>query len=162
MLYNSLFASLLAASCTSLLATAASIPSTLDRRATPAACKFPVGRQNDYGYADQSDVSGHDTCVGWALGGPVCGPWSIEEKGHAMYAVTQQLTKDGQWESTNVGRWTASFNLLTTAFDDRNPVYFDHAFEEAQTSDVQGGAGAMTYYYMENGNALTLTTTSCP
>ena len=47
----------------------------------------------------------------------------------AISALSDQLTKDDQFESTKFGRWTTTFNLLTTAFDDRNPIYFDHYFQ---------------------------------
>lgn len=157
------YSTILIATCAPFLATAASLPPTV-KRDTPIACQFPLGRENDFGYWDASaDAQSGQACVGYGLGTPPCGPWSVQDQGDAMNAVTQQLTKDGQFQSTTVGRWTATFNLLTTAFDDRNPIYFDHYFQNAQCPGCKAadGAGALSYYYLRNGNMLTVTASSC-
>lgn len=156
-----LSASFLAAGCIPFLATAASLPATLPRSSVPTACDFPLGHENDFGYSDQSSASGRSTCVGWGLGTITCPPWTGQHLSDAISAVSQQLAQDGQFKGTTVGIWTATFSLFTTAFPNRDPIFFDHGFEDAQQSGVEGGAGAFDYYYMDNGNLLSLSADHC-
>lgn len=132
----------------------------LERRGVPQACQFPLGRENDFYYSDQSEYTGHATCVGW-IGTIGCGPWSQQEVSDGMSCMSQQLTKDGQLQGTTVGKWTATFGLLTTAFSYTNPVNFDHVFETSQTSDDKTMHGANSWYYMDQGNFIEMDALTC-
>ena len=161
MLSATLLAPLVVVGFAPLLASAASIPALLPRSSIPQACQFPVGRGNDYGYDDQSSVSGRSTCIGWALGAPTC-DWSVQQQIDAVNAFTQQIAKDGLFKTTTVGVWTAGFGIFTSAFPSRDTSYFDRDFEDAQLqSAANNGAGAMTWYYLDNGNLLVLQAAQC-
>lgn len=158
------YSTILIATCAPFLAAGASLPPSL-KRDIPQECQFPLGRENDFGYWDATqDAQSGTACVGFGLGTPACGPWSVQEQADAISAVSDQLKQDGQFKSTRFGRWIATFNLLTTAFDDRNPIYFDHYFQNAQCPDCKAsdGAGALSYYYLRNGNMLTVEADGCP
>ncbi|KAL8947292.1 MAG: hypothetical protein Q9222_006409 [Ikaeria aurantiellina] len=160
-----------AAACLSLLATAASIPNTAPelgvRDSTPKACKLQLGKQGDFGYYDQSGAAGRDVCFGWGQGGAfqTCGkPWSKEEISDIMNCASQQLKKDGQWQSTTVGRWHAVFGAFTTAFPDPNPVFFDHGIQNVQTlgPETTTSIGNREYYYQDEQNFMMVSTLDCP
>ena len=77
-------------------------------------------------------------------------------------AFTQQIAEDGQLQTTTVGVWTATFGILPTAFASRDTIFFDRVFDDAQEQSSAGnGAGAMTWYYLDNGNFLVLEVGSC-
>ena len=161
-MFSSAFSAyLLAAGCVPLLARAASLPAILPRASVPGQCNFSDGHETDFGYSDQSDAAGRSVCVGWGLGTPSCGPWTGEHLKDAISAVSQQLTQDGQFKSTKVGIWLATFDVFTTAFPNTDPIFFDHGFDDAQKSNVAGGAGALTYYYRDEKYSLTLNADHC-
>ena len=87
--------------------------------------------------------------------------YSIEKYDNIKQAVRDQVTKDGQWESSDVGEWTATFQLWTTAFEDRDTKAFDDTLDSISVED-NAGIAELTYYWQMNGNSLAVTRSGCP
>ncbi|KAI4208379.1 MAG: hypothetical protein LQ349_009742 [Xanthoria aureola] len=127
---------------------------------TPAGCTF-AGRLGN-AYIDNPTGDG-DSCFGFDNGGAITcgGPYKPDEIANIKDAVREQATKDGQWKSTKKGDWIASFNLFTTAFEDRDTSAFDKTLD-AVNVDGNSGAGQMTYYWQRKGDYITVSRSSCP
>ncbi|KAL8748392.1 MAG: hypothetical protein Q9184_007339 [Pyrenodesmia sp. 2 TL-2023] len=136
--------------------------SGLNRRATPIGCSF-AGRLGNAYVSNPVGDGEEKSCFGWPNGGAIrCGgPWDEEEVKNIKQAVRDQVTKDGQWESSDAGEWTATFSLLTSAFDDRDTSAFDKMVDEYNVEDSTA-AGQMTYYWQRNGNTLSVDRGGCP
>lgn len=112
---------------------------------TPFECNFDDPR-TQFAYALFTGIKGTG-CLGWAAG-PNC-PIQETDMEDLQKVVAQQVARDGQFENSSYGRWTAGFRLGTTAFDDRYTGYFDRALAYAPKDVVP-----MTWYYSRNGNFL--------
>ncbi|KAL9614164.1 MAG: hypothetical protein Q9167_001316 [Letrouitia subvulpina] len=98
----------------------------------PDGCAFDPKLGN--GYIDNAAGDGEgESCFGWPNSGAVTcgGPFDEKESNDVKEAVKQQATKDGQFKTSTVGDWTAAFQLLSTAFDDRDTSGFDKRFRQA-------------------------------
>lgn len=104
-----------------------------------------------------------ESCFGFNTGGAITcgGPYKQEEIDNIKKAVKEQATKDGQWESTDAGEWTATFNLFTTAMEDRDTSAFDETIDAVNVED-NSGAGQLTYYWQRKGDYITVSRGSCP
>ncbi|ETS74741.1 hypothetical protein PFICI_13225 [Pestalotiopsis fici W106-1] len=94
----------------------------------PAYCVplYEVDQANTYYYYDESTACssagvGTNCCVTFITGG-TCEPDSFtsEEVSNLESAVGQQVAKDGQFETSTVGHWQATFATLTTAIANQN------------------------------------------
>ncbi|KAL8914729.1 MAG: hypothetical protein Q9171_000742 [Xanthocarpia ochracea] len=129
----------------------------------PLGCQFAGRNGNAYIEHPIGDENSK-SCFGWDNGGAVsCGTrrYSIEEYDNIKQAVRDQVTKDGQWESSDVGEWTATFQLWTTAFEDRDTKAFDDTLDSISVDD-NAGVAELTYYWQRNGNRLAVTRSGCP
>lgn len=92
----------------------------------PRYCQPPdrVDAANNYRYKDMSDVckeTGNcaNACV-IIIQSATCGTdWTSESVGDLQIAIINQATKDGQFQSTTQGQWTATFDFFTTALPNR-------------------------------------------
>ncbi|KAI4196992.1 MAG: hypothetical protein LQ346_003127 [Caloplaca aetnensis] len=136
--------------------------SGLSRRAEDIGCTFAGKLGNSYVNNPVGDGEGK-SCFGWPNGGAITcgGPWDEAEANNIKQAVRDQATKDGQWESSDAGEWTATFMLATTAFDDRDTSAFDAVLDENNVED-SSAAGQMSYYWQRNGNFISVDRHSCP
>ncbi|KAL8874967.1 MAG: hypothetical protein Q9198_006612 [Flavoplaca austrocitrina] len=127
---------------------------------TPVGCTF-AGRLGN-SYIDNPTGDG-DSCFGFDNGGAITcgGPYKPEEIDNIKKAVKEQATKDGQWESTDAGEWTATFNLFTTAMEDRDTSAFDETLD-AVNVEGNSGAGQLTYYWQRKGDYITAKRSGCP
>ncbi|KAL8835886.1 MAG: hypothetical protein Q9205_005339 [Flavoplaca limonia] len=127
---------------------------------TPVGCTF-AGRLGN-SYIDNPTGDG-DSCFGFDNGGAITcgGPYKPEEIDNIKKAVKEQATKDGQWESTDAGEWTATFNLFTTAMEDRDTSAFDETLD-AVNVEGNSGAGQLTYYWQRKGDYITVKRSGCP
>ncbi|KAL8786471.1 MAG: hypothetical protein Q9213_002787 [Squamulea squamosa] len=103
------------------------------------------------------------SCFGFDNGGAITcnGPYEQEEINNIKKAVADQVTKDGLLKTSEAGDWTASFQLPTSAFDDRDTSAFDKTLD-AVNVEGNSGAGQLTYYWQRNGNYLAVTRSGCP
>ncbi|KAL8911240.1 MAG: hypothetical protein Q9172_007706 [Xanthocarpia lactea] len=127
---------------------------------TPIGCTF-AGR---LGNAYINDPTGDgDSCFGFDNGGAITcgGPYEPEEIDNIKKAVREQVTKDGQWKSSQAGEWIATFNLLTTAMEDRDTSAFDKTLD-AVNVEGNSGAGEMRYYWQRKGDYITVSRSGCP
>ncbi|KAL8959480.1 MAG: hypothetical protein Q9183_005626 [Haloplaca sp. 2 TL-2023] len=133
----------------------------LSKRLVPPGCGFG-GRRTTYSYIDNAAGDGEgESCFGFTQPySGKCGVYSPEESDQIKEAVRKQATKDGQLESTNVGDWTATFNLLTTAFEDRDTSGFDDTFDSVNVEDNEG-AGNLEYYWQRKGDYITVRKETC-
>ncbi|KAL8756166.1 MAG: hypothetical protein Q9199_003118 [Rusavskia elegans] len=127
---------------------------------TPAGCTF-AGKLGN-AYIDNPTGDGN-SCFGFSNGGAITcgGPYKQEEIDNIKKAVREQATKEGQWESTEAGEWTATFNLFTTAFEDRDTSAFDKTLD-AVNVEGNSGAGQLTYYWQSNNKYITVSRSECP
>lgn len=127
---------------------------------TPVGCTF-AGKLGN-AYIDNPTGDGN-SCFGFSNGGAITcgGPYKQEEIDNIKKAVREQATKEGQWESTDAGEWTATFNLFTTAFEDRDTSAFDKTLD-AVNVEGNSGAGQLTYYWQSNNSYITVIRSECP
>ncbi|KAL8779676.1 MAG: hypothetical protein Q9213_006823 [Squamulea squamosa] len=117
----------------------------------PLGCSFAGRNGNAYIEHPVGDDNSK-SCFGWDNGGAInCGKkrYSVEEYNNIKAAVREQVTKDGQWDSSTAGAWTATFNLGTTAFDDRDTKAFDDTLDSISV-DGSSGVAELTYYWQRN------------
>lgn len=136
--------------------------SGLNKRAAELGCSFAGRLGNSYVNNPVGDGDGK-SCFGWPNGGAIkCGgPWDKEEVKNIKKAVADVVTKDGHFESSEAGEWTATFQLLTTAFDDRETSAFDDMLDQYNV-EGSSAAGQLTYYWQRNGNYLSVDRGNCP
>lgn len=131
----------------------------------PDGCAFEPKLGNGWIDGPAGDGNGK-SCFGYPNGGAVTckGPFDEKESNDLKEAVRQQATKDGQFKTSEVGDWTAGFQLLTTAYDDRDTSGFDKAFDSINVEGDagQGAAGQLTYYWSRNGDFMSVTRNGCP
>lgn len=123
----------------------------------PLGCNFAGKLGNAYIEHPIGDDNSK-SCFGWDNGGAIkCGTtrYSNEEYDNIKAAVREQVTKDGWKESSDAGKWTATFQLGTTAFDDRDTKAFDDTLDSISV-DGKAGVAELTYYWQRNGNVLTV------
>ncbi|KAL8881530.1 MAG: hypothetical protein Q9198_001283 [Flavoplaca austrocitrina] len=127
----------------------------------PPGCSFVGSRMTNY-YIDNPTGDG-ESCFGFDAGGAIkCGgPYKQEEIDNIKKAVKEQATKDGQWESSSAGEWTATFHLFTTAFEDRDTSAFDETLDAVNVKG-NSGAGQLKYYWQRKGDYITVSRGSCP
>ncbi|KAM7215323.1 hypothetical protein V8F06_009280 [Rhypophila decipiens] len=100
----------------------------LAKRSIPSECIFEVSRIPAYYYRQIVGIQG-TACIGYATN-MMCsnsGFWNDPDWTDIQRSVAEQVTKDGFFKTTQVGRWTAAFlNLskFTTAFSNRETVLF--------------------------------------
>ncbi|KAL8646781.1 MAG: hypothetical protein Q9210_005936 [Variospora velana] len=110
-------------------------------------------------------VGDGESCFGYDNGSAVTcgGPWEQEEMDNIKKAVADQVTKDGLLKSSKVGEWTATFMLLSTAFEDRDTSGFNKALDAANLVDPEFvGAGQLTYYWQRKLDYLIVRRSRCP
>ncbi|KAL8919569.1 MAG: hypothetical protein Q9208_006686 [Pyrenodesmia sp. 3 TL-2023] len=136
--------------------------SGLSRRAQVIGCSF-AGRIGNAYISNPVGDGEEKSCFGWPNSGAITcgGPWDEGEVNNIKQAVRDQVTKDGQFETSEAGEWTASFALFTSAFDDRDTSAFDAVLDKNNVED-SSVAGQMTYYWQRNGNYITVSRDSCP
>jgi hypothetical protein len=107
---------------------AAMVPQNIVARDTPSYCKplDKVDQFNDYSTYDESDSCAEtadcvNSCGTFITSGAQPG-LTDQIKNDLLLAMGQQVTKDGQFEISKVGGWTASFPLGITAVHNRNIV----------------------------------------
>ncbi|KAL8853109.1 MAG: hypothetical protein Q9221_001991 [Calogaya cf. arnoldii] len=113
-----------------------------------------------FGFSYINNVAGDgvgNSCFGWPNRAAItCNkPWSDEERENIKKAVREQATKDGQFETSSVGEWTAGFQLITTAFDDRDTSAFDKVLD-AVNVEGNAGRGQLTYYWQRSGDYISV------
>ncbi|KAH8912693.1 hypothetical protein BR93DRAFT_922670 [Coniochaeta sp. PMI_546] len=129
----------------------------ISKRDVPWQCGFGVGSYNYYWF---SFPEGHSACMGYVYS-PNCGSgtWTGQDFEDVQQSISGQLTKDGMFTSTTVGRFTASFNWGTTAFANRDWTYFTLGL-------LYTGADANIkpdiMYYSRDGDKATTQTYHCP
>ncbi|KAI4165603.1 MAG: hypothetical protein LQ342_000545 [Letrouitia transgressa] len=130
----------------------------------PDGCAFDPRLGN--GFIDNAAGDGEgESCFGWPNSAAVTcgGPFDEKESNDVKEAVKQQATKDGQFKTSTVGDWTAAFQLLSTAFDDRDTSGFDKQFDEINVEDDDNGAvGQQTYYWSRHDDYIVVTRSGCP
>ncbi|KAL8652975.1 MAG: hypothetical protein Q9226_004041 [Calogaya cf. arnoldii] len=132
-----------------------------DKDKTPPGCVF-VNPRIGNSYIDNPTGDGK-SCFGFGNGGAITcgGPYEQKEIDDIKKAVVDQVTKDGQFESSEAGEWTAYFNDWTSAFDDRDTSAFDKTLDSVNVED-NSGAGQLKYYWERNGNKLYVSRSGCP
>ncbi|KAI9807908.1 MAG: hypothetical protein M1825_005214 [Sarcosagium campestre] len=119
----------------------------------PPECSF-LRKGYDF-YYTQFKLAEGTACAGWT-GFPTCKKWNQQEQSDLLDAVRQQVTKDGLTETSKVGKWTAEFLVLTSAFSDRDisPFELKIIVENGDSGNGNGGAGATTYFWNRKNNGL--------
>lgn len=120
-------------------------PSDPRRNSHPPECSFE-GNMMTFYYSQVTGIDG-TACFGWSM--PQCHAhsWGSPHFEDIQHVLSEQVKKDGQWESSEVGAWMSTFFLGTTAFDDRNTAWFDLAFASGITDRAWN-----TYFWSRNGN----------
>ncbi|KAL8867881.1 MAG: hypothetical protein Q9174_005371 [Haloplaca sp. 1 TL-2023] len=132
-----------------------------DSNTPPKGCGF-AGKRTSFSYIDNAAGDGEgESCFGFTTPySGKCGVYSPEESDQIKQAVREQATKDGQWESTDVGDWTATFQTFTSAFEDRDTSGFDKTFDSVNVED-NDGAGNLEYYWQRKGDYITVSKQTC-
>ncbi|KAL8853003.1 MAG: hypothetical protein Q9221_002151 [Calogaya cf. arnoldii] len=127
---------------------------------TPLGCKFSGKIGN--GYIENPTGDGK-SCFGYPNGGAITcgGPYEQKEIDDIRKAVADQVTKDGQFKSSEAGEWTAYFQDFTWAYDDRDTSAFDETLDSINVKD-NTAAGHLEYYWERNGNKLSVSRSGCP
>ena len=125
-------------------------------------CAFEPRIGNSYIDNAAGDGEG-ESCFGYPNGSAVTcgGPFDEKESNDLKEAVRQQATKDGQFETSEVGDWIAGFQLFTTAYDDRDTSGFDKTYDAVNVDD-NPAAGQLTYYWSRHGDYMSVTRSGCP
>ncbi|KAL8927093.1 MAG: hypothetical protein Q9172_001515 [Xanthocarpia lactea] len=133
----------------------------MKRNGEDQGCTFDGKIGNSYINNPVGDGDGK-SCFGFPNGGAVTcgGPWSADEINNIKKAVKEQVTKDGQFKTSEAGEWTAGFSLFTTAFDDRDTSAFDKTLD-AINVEGNSGAGQMTYWWQRSNDYLSVTRDGC-
>ncbi|KAI4142689.1 MAG: hypothetical protein L6R39_004850 [Caloplaca ligustica] len=131
----------------------------------PDGCAFEPKFGNGWIDGPAGDGEGK-SCFGFPNSAAITcgGPYDEKESNDLKEAVRQQATKDGQFEGSTVGDWTAAFLLFTTAYDDRDTSGFDKAFDSINVEGEagEGAVGQLTYYWSRNGDYMSVTRSGCP
>jgi hypothetical protein len=86
------------------------------------------------------------------------GAWPDADYRDMVSAVSQQVTKDGQFTNSKAGRWMATFDLLTTAVPDRK-AYFTY-FQWGLNFGGQKTNKWTRYFFGYDKNYMTISKTS--
>ncbi|KAL8645018.1 MAG: hypothetical protein Q9226_007485 [Calogaya cf. arnoldii] len=131
-----------------------------DKDKTPPGCVF-AGRLGN-SYIDNPTGDGN-SCFGFDNGSAITcgGPYEQKEIDDIKKAVADQVTKDGQFKSSEAGEWTAYFQDFTSAFGDRDTSAFDKTLDSVNV-EGNSGAGELKYYWERNGNKLSVSRSGCP
>ena len=143
---------------------------------TPTECNFAGAKQDllSVSYLDIPTPAGANppranNCFGWTTGtGGFCNkPWTGQEFEDIQAAVAQQAAKEGLFEITQVGAWTAEFLLPTTAFANRDTQTFAFYLDIATAGQLRGvneaGAGSSSNCFWADGiNRISVHRLGCP
>lgn len=114
---------------------------------TPPECSFERSFFK-FRYLQATDIEG-TACLGWDP--TLLCPRQPHDFEDLKEVVRIQATKDGQFETTTVGRFTAGFFLFTTAFANRDTSLFDIGltFHFDETT-------FLTWYWSRDGDFMTI------
>ncbi|KAM7202804.1 hypothetical protein V8F20_004318 [Naviculisporaceae sp. PSN 640] len=93
------------------------------RQNVPSECAFESPRGGNFYYRQMTGIQG-TACFGYTS--PYCGTgtWQGQDFEDIQRVVNEQVTKDGHTQSSEVGRWSSTFFLFTSAFANRETVLF--------------------------------------
>jgi hypothetical protein len=134
--------------------------SSFDISGIPKECAFE-GKRSDFAYATIKN-GGESGCIGWELSYSDCGKgaWPDNEYRDMVAAAKQQVTKDGQTKGSHAGRWTATWNLFTTAVPNRDPYARLFEFGVMNVKDLRHSKYQMIFF-SNRGNFMTVGSSKC-
>ncbi|KAF2430564.1 hypothetical protein EJ08DRAFT_649593 [Tothia fuscella] len=97
--------------------------SASDLAAIPRECAFNAGR-GSFHYSQFDVGNAHTACIASEdVNDCGSGDWAGSEYGDMINAMAQQVTKDGQFQTSRTGRWMTGFSIGTTAIREREPYF---------------------------------------
>jgi hypothetical protein len=95
-------------------------------------------------------------CFGWDSI-PLCdNKWEGQDFQDIQSAFADLVTQDGQFSRGKAGRWLASFDLLTTAFRNRDTPLFALGLTLALYGNQPAGSYATVYHFSRDGDYATV------